>query len=173
MKLLTNTKELTFVLNELLKLKSPIKICSFGIFAGITKTEIFPNLIGTFLTKLEKEKIENDLIVSYYTPKECPDCKSTKMREEYFDRVAEHIKKWDLNFYLAKDCHLKAVLVEPDRVIIGGINPLSASSWDDLSMYVRNKRLYNGVLREFEIVKSKAVLVNKSNVDDVLRGLNE
>jgi len=171
MEFLTNTKKYCYALDKLLDVSDTINICSYGIFAGVTNEKIYNNIIGSFLTKLEKKSIDHTIIISYYIPSRCPDCNSDTQRKLYFSRLKRHIETWDLNFYLVENTHLKAVLAPPDRLIIGGINPLSSSDWKDMSVYLRNKKIYKEMQDQFDIVKYSAHKVHSGNIDECLEGV--
>ena len=169
MEFLTKPKEYGNKVLELIKTCESIKISSYGIYAGIGANYYYPNIVTNLLNHLRDRKIKNQLMVSYYCAKGCPACGSKLAAENYMQRLELHFAKWqNLNFYLVRDCHLKAVLAPPNHVILGGINPLTSSGWTDMSVYFKNQKIYNEMEKQFDSKMKDGIRMTEENFKKVL-----
>jgi len=173
MKLIWNLEDYYKALNECLK-DSPtnIWISTFGIYAGITKDNKDVrkdygkvNLTGEFLSKINRAKIECNLIcglpiLTYCDNKKCKDCE-TKW-EEAITRYSYTKERFpNINWKFAAELHFKCVVFQyadkPTIAFTGGRN-LTDSGWDDMSIQLDKEDGDKLLSTVVDVWKSKEVL---------------
>jgi len=127
-------------------------IASYGIYCGLNACGADRyNDTAKFLSDIQKFNVKIKAIVGIFYPQPCPNCGSTRARDNYIKRLNRHLVEYSniLDIRFVPLSHLKFILWNDDNVMMGGMNYLSSSDWHDISIYIKDKELYNHLKESF------------------------
>ncbi len=156
MKVINNFNDLCDTVEKIFEKATDIFIVSFGLWAGIKANG---ENVGRYFEVRNQQTLEvisqknTKIIIGrpelYACTPGCEHCE--KKHKGQVGRIDKTLDYFGIEYKIINDSHAKFYLFNTGKwdAIIGGMN-FSNSSWHDYMFHVKDKKLYNELLKDFQ-----------------------